>query len=150
VIRFGASIALGRPGLLSRMPVWVPQLASRAGRKSAPRFVPVETLTASGYAGALQSARDALRAGRLCVAEDALMRASCLAGDDPAFFTLVGVLHECQGQTRAARKSYGRAIALHGTFAAAQQNMRRLYELATFGRAAEPIALGDELKDLAN
>jgi Flp pilus assembly protein TadD len=116
------------------------------GERTAPRYVPAARLPVCrlGYAAALQSARDALRAGDLARAEDELMRAGHLAGNDPAFFTLVGVLHECRSRPRDARKSYGRAIASDGHFPAAQQNMRRLYELATFGRAVEPIALGDE------
>lgn len=116
-------------------------------RGANPRLAVGDLCTAAGFAGVLQAAREALRAGELRRAEAALMWASSIAGDDPAFLTLVGVLHECQGRNRAARKSYGRAIALHGNCGAAQQNMRRLYELATFGRATEPIALGDEPTD---
>jgi Flp pilus assembly protein TadD len=117
---------------------------SRALGRIAPRFVHAQPVTASGYADVLQSAREAIRTGQLAVAEDALMRASCLGSGDPAFLTLVGVLHECRGRLRAARKSYGRAIAIQGMYPAAQQNMRRLYELRTLGRASEPPALGDE------
>ena len=97
-----------------------------------------------GYQATLDQARDALRHGMWEEAEDALMNADILAGDDPAFFNLVGILHECHGRKRQARKFYGRAIALNGTYAPAQQNMRRLYELKMFGKTQETVALGDE------
>jgi Flp pilus assembly protein TadD len=97
-----------------------------------------------GYDWTLAEARAALRDGALARAEAALMRAAPIAGDDPAFFNLLGVLHECRGRLRAARKAYGRAIAVDGLHPAAQQNMRRLYELRTFGRTIEPVALGDD------
>ncbi|TMB86806.1 MAG: potassium-transporting ATPase subunit C [Chloroflexi bacterium] len=35
------------------------------------------------------------------------------------------------------------AISIAPRFGPAQQNMRRLYELHSFGRSQEPLALGD-------
>jgi hypothetical protein len=63
---------------------------------------------------------------------------------DAARLNLLGILCELRGQWRAARRSYGRAIRADGSFAPPQQNIRRLYELCTFGRSGVPPALGDE------
>jgi Flp pilus assembly protein TadD len=133
--RFGVSVAESRIVVGRR----VSRLFVRAERTSPPRLTPIV-----GYDWTLAEARGALRDGALARAEAALMRAAPIAGDDPAFFNLLGVLHECRGRLRAARRAYGRAIAVDGLHPAAQQNMRRLYELRTFGRTIEPVALGDD------
>jgi hypothetical protein len=53
------------------------------------------------------------------------------------------------GRKEMARRFYGRAIRADGKFAPAQQNMRRLYELTTFGHTTQHVALGDEAEFLA-
>ena len=63
---------------------------------------------------------------------------------DAAYFNLLGVLYEARRERRLARKFYGKAIAADGKYEPAQRNMRRLYELQTFGRSQEPATLGDE------
>ena len=55
---------------------------------------------------------------------------------------LQGVLHEIAGNYDDARKSYGHAIALVSNHPAAQQNMRRLYELFNFGSSRESLHFG--------
>ena len=52
------------------------------------------------------------------------------------------MLHEIDGNYDAAIKSYRNAIKLEPNHAAAQQNMRRLYELFNFGRSEEPLNFG--------
>lgn len=99
---------------------------------------------AGGYGGVLNRARKALRLADYADAETLLMKAADLAEKDAAYFNLIGVLYEVRGQHRLARKFYGKAIAANNHYEPAQKNMRRLYELQTFGRSQEPATLGDE------
>ena len=62
----------------------------------------------------------------------------------PEAHNLQGVLHEIAGDYDAAKKSYGRAIKLNGSHPAAQQNMRRIFELFNFGRSEEPLHIGQK------
>jgi Flp pilus assembly protein TadD len=93
---------------------------------------------------ALGLARQALRRGELEEAERQIYRARSAGGDDAVLENVAGVLHECRGEVDEARACYGRAIALCAAYGPAQQNMRRLYELATFGRTSKAVQLGDE------
>jgi 6-phosphogluconate dehydrogenase (decarboxylating) len=61
----------------------------------------------------------------------------------PDALNLLGVLAELGGDYRKARKYYGRAIRARHDHEAAQQNMRRLFELNLFGATDEPLNLGD-------
>ena len=97
-----------------------------------------------GYDATLSAARAALRREAWAEAEALLMRAGPMGTSDPAFNNLLGILWEVRGNEKAARRYYGRAIRADGHYAPAQQNMRRLYELNTFGRSSERVALGDE------
>lgn len=99
---------------------------------------------AGGYEAVLGRVRTALRAAKLEDAESLMMKAADLAQKDAAYFNLLGVLYECQGKVRLARKFYGKSIAADRHYDPAQHNMRRIFELQQFGRAREPIALGDE------
>ena len=103
-----------------------------------------------GYLQALADARAALRRGDLERAEHLLMQAGFLADGDAAFHNLVGVLHECRGRTRQAKKSYGRAIAASPGYLPSQLNMRRHYELSALGSTIHPVALGDESQPASN
>lgn len=100
---------------------------------------------AVGYRSTLAMVRSALRSSDWGAAEALLMRAGPIAGNDPAFFNLVGVLREVAGNKSAAAEFYGKAIHSDGNYAPAQQNMRRLYELKNFGRTDQVVALGDEM-----
>ncbi|MGA2496474.1 MAG: response regulator [Tepidisphaeraceae bacterium] len=100
--------------------------------------------SAGGYAAVLNGAREALRAGNLPLAETLLIKAEDLGHEDEAYYNLVGVYHEVRRRWRLARKFYGKAIKTNGGYEPAQQNMRRIYELYTFGASREPVALGDE------
>jgi CheY-like chemotaxis protein len=103
----------------------------------------VPSFAGGGYASALESIRRALRAGKFTEAESMLTKAADLSGKDAAYLNLLGACCEMQHQWRLARKYYGKAIAADGHYDAAQQNMRRLYELNTFGASRIPMALGD-------
>ena len=97
-----------------------------------------------GIDAILALARQALRSGNFSKAEFLLMAAVTIRTSDPEVFNLIGILHELQGREKEARKFYGKAIELNWYYEPAQQNMRRLYELRTFGRSQEDIAWGDE------
>ena len=77
-------------------------------------------------------------------AETLLMKAADLAVKDAAYFNLLGVIYEVRRQHRLARKFYGKAIAADKDYGPAQMNMRRIYELYTFGRSQVAAALGDD------
>ena len=97
-----------------------------------------------GYEAVLTRVRKALRLAQYTDAESLIMRAADLAGKDPAYFNLLGVLYESQRQWRLARKFYGKAIACDKGYEPAQRNMRRIYELEQFGTSREAVTLGDE------
>jgi CheY-like chemotaxis protein len=99
---------------------------------------------ADGYAGVLARVRRALRAADFATAEGLLLKAADLARDDAAYYNLLGIIYEARKQRRLAKKFYGKAMRANRGYVPAQQNMRRLYELDTFGRTASGVALGDE------
>jgi hypothetical protein len=111
----------------------------RAGRPP-----PSDSLAGPCGAADLASARRAIRLGLLDEARAALAAAERAGALGAAYLNLRGVLDELRRDWKAAKRHYGRAIRADRGFQAAQQNMRRLYELDTFGRCAENIALGDE------
>jgi len=106
--------------------------------------VAASSSVAQGYRATLMMVRAALRREDWSEAEALLMRAGPIAGNDPAFFNLVGVLREVEGNKEAAADFYGRAIRSNSEYAPAQQNMRRLYELRNFGHTDQAVLLGDE------
>ena len=93
---------------------------------------------------ALAQARQALRRGDFDEAERAIEQARAAGEPDAAFHNVTGILHECRGNIGQAKACYGKAIASAATYPAAQHNMRRLYELDTFGRTNKPVRFGDE------
>ncbi len=114
----------------------------QAARPEAPaREVP------GGYAGVLSRVRRALRVANVETAETLLMRAADLAHEDAPYFNLLGIIYESRQQWRLAQKFYGKAIKTNRNYRPAQQNMKRLYELNTFGRTKLDAALGDEFDD---
>jgi Flp pilus assembly protein TadD len=92
----------------------------------------------------LAEACTAIRLGFFAEAEAILESLGGCASSDAACLNLLGIVHEARRQWKAARRCYGKAIFLDHCYEPAQQNMRRLYELYTFGRSAERVALGDE------
>ncbi len=98
-----------------------------------------------GYDDALRRIRKAMRLADFSSAESLLEKAADRKNKHAAeYFNLLGVLYEAHQKWRLARKCYGKAIAADRKFDAAQANMRRLYELHTFGRSAQAVMLGDE------
>jgi DNA-binding response OmpR family regulator len=78
-------------------------------------------------------------------AEQMLNQVAERAGDDPAYFNLLGVLHEAEGDRRAAKTFYRKAAAARGEVGEpARHNLRRLHELETYGETRMDVALGDE------
>jgi len=102
------------------------------------------TEEAYGVEGVLDLARRALRMSDIASAESMMMKAADLAHNDAAYFNLLGVIYEARHQWRLAKKFYGKAIAADKKYDPAQRNLRRLYEMNTFGKSAEPVAFGDE------
>ena len=100
--------------------------------------------SSAGYQATLARACRALRREAWSEAEAWLMQAGGIAGNDPMFFNLVGVLREVRGDKEAAKLFYGKAIRADSNYGPGQQNMRRLYELQTFGRTSQRVVLGDE------
>jgi Flp pilus assembly protein TadD len=91
--------------------------------------------------------RDASLAIRLGCFEEAerMLRSAGDAGlRDAAWLNLMGVIHESRDDWRRARRFYGKAMRADRSFAPAEQNMRRWYEMSTFGRTKWLVALGDD------
>jgi DNA-binding response OmpR family regulator len=109
-----------------------------------PQADSAEDSLSGGYAGVLDRIRKAMRLAKYADAETLLMKAADLAHNDAAYFNLLGILYEARREHRLARKFYGKAIAADKRYEPAQINMRRLYELNTFGRTQQPVTLGDE------
>jgi hypothetical protein len=85
----------------------------------------------------------AIRAGRADDASALLGPHSAALSRDAAYLNLLGVVCEARTQWKLARRFYGVAMSVNSSYGPAEQNMRRLYELYTFGRSREPVALGD-------
>jgi CheY-like chemotaxis protein len=100
---------------------------------------------AGGYDGVLERVRVALRMADQPTAETLLMRAATVsAGREAPYFNLLGVLYELGRNRRLAKKFYGKAMAADRSYRPAEMNVRRIYELESFGRTAHAVALGDE------
>jgi len=101
------------------------------------------------YDEALERVRKALRLAEFDNAESLLTKAAERnAKSSAAYFNLLGVLYEAQHKWRLARKCYGKAMRADKSYEPAQLNMRRLYELHTFGRSRQDVVLGDEPVEL--
>jgi CheY-like chemotaxis protein len=99
------------------------------------------------YDHAVARIRKALRLADFENAEAMLMKAADRKQTSSAeYYNLLGVLYEAQRQWRLARKCYGKAIAADKQYQPAQLNMRRLYELYTFGKSEQSVVLGDEFE----
>lgn len=105
---------------------------------------PVEADTEGGYQAVMQRVREALLESDVAGAEALLMKAGDLGQHDAAYFNLLGVIYELRRQWRLAKKFYGKSKRADATYAPAEQNLRRIFELYTFGRSREPVALGGE------
>jgi DNA-binding response OmpR family regulator len=95
------------------------------------------------YETHLQAAKRHINLRHFALAEKHLQRALEFKTHSPDALNLLGVLAELRGDYRNARKYYGQAIRAQHDHEAAQQNMRRLFELDHFGVTDEPLNLGD-------
>jgi len=112
------------------------------------RTPPAVCLPAAERDRLLYEAGAALRVGRLDEVRSLLSEAGRRTAGDAACLNLRGVVCEARGRPTAAKRYYGRAIRADAGFGPAQQNMRRLYELATLGRSSQPVAVGDGVTDV--
>ena len=95
--------------------------------------------------GMLRRVRRLLRSDDLTAAELLLKKtADQTARTSADYFNLLGVFYEGQRKWRLARRYYGKAMRADKKYDPAQRNMRRVYELYTFGRSDQPVLLGDE------
>jgi FixJ family two-component response regulator len=105
----------------------------------------VELNIPGGYEQVLGRIRHALHAADLDEAQALLEVAAEKRNQHAAeYFNLLGVLYEAQRKWRLARKCYGRAMTSANGHEPAQLNMRRLYELHTFGKSSQPVVLEDD------
>jgi DNA-binding response OmpR family regulator len=103
------------------------------------------------YEQALSRVRQALRVVDYSTAESLLDKAAQRKSKYNAeYYNLLGVLYEAQHKWRLARRCYGKAIATDKRFEPAQANMRRLFELHTYGRSHQAVMLGDESEELTH
>lgn len=115
-------------------------VAEVAGRH---HLEPRERAERDDYETHLQAGKRQINLRNFAPAEKHLQRALELRAHSPDALNLLGVLAELRGDYRSARKYYGRAIRTQHDHEAAQQNMRRLFELDHFGATDEPLNLGD-------
>jgi len=89
----------------------------------------------------------AIRAGRCDEAQEILSNTDW--PHDAEWLNLMGAVLESKHQWKAALRCYGQAMRADRNYLPAQHNMRRLYELYTFGHTDEHLLLGDERPALA-
>lgn len=77
-------------------------------------------------------------------AETLLMDAAWAAGEDPAYFNLIGVLHEAEGRRRLAKRFYKKALAANDQYEPARLNLQRLDEISRTGKSRIEVQLGAE------
>ena len=95
------------------------------------------------FATHLRAAKRQINLRNFTLAEKHLQRALEFEPHSADALNLLGVLAELGNDYRKARRYYGRAIRAKHDHEAAQQNMRRLFELNLFGATEEPLNLGD-------
>ena len=123
-------------------PVALRQIVAEILDRHQPRTVPTDEPTAIG-----NLTREAKRLINLQDFDAAAMCLTAALKIDAAsseVYNLQGILAEIRGDYDEARKAYGRAIKLDSHHEAAQQNMRRLFELFNFGTSKEPVHYGGE------
>jgi tetratricopeptide (TPR) repeat protein len=117
------------------------------GFASNPRALFLDPPRADGWdEQRLLNLRDALYAmveGEWDQAEKVLMQSPEHALGDASILNLLGIVHQARRQWKQARRFYGRAMKADRQYAPAEQNLRRFYELHTFGSTTLPIAFID-------
>ena len=103
---------------------------------------PVETETPTAIGNLIREGKRLINLQDFDAAAMCLTAALKIDAASPEVHNLQGVLAEIRGDYDEARRAYGRAIKLDSHHEAAQQNMRRLFELFNFGRSDEPLHYG--------
>lgn len=141
--RLGAADFVEKPVTPDELREIVKGVLAEAAREPARPLTEQEL--AGGYEAVLGRVRRAVRADDMATAESLLMHAADLsAGRDAPYFNLLGVLYEAQGNWRLAKKFYTKALRADRSYEPAERNVRRMYELESFGRTSVPLTLGDE------
>jgi DNA-binding response OmpR family regulator len=109
-----------------------------------PRWDAPPAIADDRYDDAIRRARKALQTADWENAEALLMKAADRnARHSARYFNLLGVLYEAQRKWRLARKCYGKAMNADKQYKPAEINMRRIFELYTYGRSEQPVMLGE-------
>jgi DNA-binding response OmpR family regulator len=99
---------------------------------------------AKDYAYHLRSAKRAINQRDFEAAKRSLKNALHLDDRSAEGFNLAGVVAELSGDFKNAARYYEQALRINEDFAPAQQNVKRIDELARRGTSKESIALGRE------
>ncbi len=120
---------------------WLRHVAQKVARAVGPK--PARKIPASCLR-TLHRVREAVLRADHAGASEALAEIDLVWADAkrcPAYANLRGATHELRREWRLARRWYGKAIRADRTYLPAQQNMRRIYELLTFGRSKITFSL---------
>ena len=101
------------------------------------------------YENVLMRIRRAMLMEDFSNAEAMLIKAADRKPQSAEYFNLLGILYEVQHKWRLAKKCYGKAMRADRKYEPAQANMRRIFELYTFGHSKQMVVLGDETADAA-
>jgi tetratricopeptide (TPR) repeat protein len=102
----------------------------------------LDDVEAKDYAYHLRSAKRAINLRDFEAAKRSLKNALHLDDRSAEGFNLAGVVAELSGDYRIAVRYYKQALRINQDFAPAQQNAKRVIELAKRGESEEPFALG--------
>jgi len=142
-MKLGAIDFLQKPLTPEQLRALVAEVIARHEMPAAPELppIPLKYITDGGFH--LLAAKRAINNRDFNTAREHLTEA--LKQNDYVIevHNLLGVLSEMNEDYNAARKCYGRAIAINSNFEPAQQNMRRIFELFNFGSSQEPFNLGE-------
>jgi DNA-binding response OmpR family regulator len=105
---------------------------------------PAPTKPSEDYENVLMRIRRAMLMEDFTNAESLLTKAADRKPQSAAYFNLLGILYEVQHKWRLAKKCYGKAMRTDRKYEPAQANMRRIFELFTFGHSKQMVLLGDE------
>ena len=124
-------------------PVALRRIVAEILDRHEPRDVDVEEPKAVG--NLIREAKRLINLQEFDAAASCLTAALKVDPASPELYNLQGVLAEIHGYYDEARRAYGRAIKIDSRHEAAQQNMRRLFELFNFGSSAETMHYGNEV-----
>ncbi|CAN5465691.1 hypothetical protein BH10PLA1_BH10PLA1_06530 [soil metagenome] len=141
-VRLGASDFLEKPVLPNDLRLSVAAVLEEP--KTVARAVGTDARHDVSYSELLKRVQKDLWHKDIRHAEQVLHNVAKLAGTDPTYFNLLGVLHEAEGDRRSARTFYHKAAASPTGCEAARYNLQRLYELETYGETKGDVAIGDE------